>query len=184
MTVFKIIASKGGKVVFDERVEAHTPREARRKMKERLGLESLSGMVYAITEIPIELIRQIVAEQMANAVVERGGKRQVDIEALVRCAVKSTSNVGVEEQRAVPAASVSAASRRRDPLSANPAPPAARARASTRGNPEPPQAFTGPDWRAIKRMYVRTRSLKQTAAQFDVPVNTLKARVRREGWGK
>jgi uncharacterized protein YjcR len=33
-------------------------------------------------------------------------------------------------------------------------------------------------------MYVRTRSLKQTAAQFDVPVNTLKARVRREGWGK
>ena len=184
MTVFKIIASKGGRVVFDERVEANTPREARRKMKERLGLESLSGMVYAITEIPIELIRQIVAEQMANAVVERGGKRQVDIEALVRRAVKSTSNVGVEEQRAVPATTVSAASRRRDPLSGNPAPQAASARASQRGNPEPPQSIVGPDWRAIKRMYVRTRSLKQTAAQFDVPVNTLKARVRREGWGK
>lgn len=180
MTVFKIIASKGGKVVFDDRVEANTPREARRKMKERLGLESLSGVVYAITEIPIALIRQIVAEQMANSVVERGGKRQVDIEALVRRAVESTSTVGAAEQRQAPHAP---ASNRRDPLS-DPAPQATRGRASTRGNPEPPRAFTGPDWKSIKRVYLRTRSLKQTAGQFDVPVNTLKARARREGWGK
>lgn len=182
MTVFKIIASKGGKVVFDDRVEANTPREARRKMKERLGLDSLSGVVYAITEIPIALIRQIVAEQMAKAVVERGGKRQVDIEALVRRAVESTSTVGAVEQKAQVAAP---SANRRDPLSAvNPAPQAARDRASMRGNPEPSRAVTGPDWRAIKRVYLRTRSLKQTAGQFDVPVNTLKARVRREGWGK
>ncbi len=180
MTVFKIIASKGGKVVFDDRVEANTPREARRKMKERLGLESLSGVVYAITEIPIALIRQIVAEQMAKAVVERGGKRQVDIEALVRRAVESTSTVGAIEQRQAPNTPMS---NRRDPLS-DTAPQATRARASMRGNPEPSRALTGPDWRAIKRVYLRTRSLKQTAGQFDVPVNTLKARVRREGWGK
>jgi hypothetical protein len=182
MTVFKIIASKGGKVVFDDRVEANTPREARRKMKERLGLDSLSGVVYAITEIPIALIRQIVAEQMAKSVIERGGKRQVDIEALVRRAVESTSTVGAVEQRQMPNAPMA---NRRDPLSdGNPAPQAARGRASTRGNPEPSRAVTGPDWRAIKRVYLRTRSLKQTAGQFDVPVNTLKARVRREGWGK
>lgn len=180
MTVFKIIASKGGKVVFDDRVEANTPREARRKMKERLGLESLSGVVYAITEIPIALIRQIVAEQMAKSVIERGGKRQVDIEALVRRAVESTSTVGAVEQKAQVAAP---SANRRDPLS-DTAPQAARGRASMRGNPKPSRAVAGPDWRAIKRVYLRTRSLKQTAGQFDVPVNTLKARVRREGWGK
>jgi hypothetical protein len=182
MNVFKIIASKGGRVVFDERVEANTPREARRKMKERLGIESLSGMVYAITEIPIALIRQIVAEQMTQAVMESGGKKRVDIEALVRRAVEATSTVGAVEQSAQHAAP---SANRRDPLSAvNPAPQEARDRASTRGNPEPTRAFTGPDWRAIKRVYLRTRSIKQTAGQFDVPINTLKSRARREGWGK
>ena len=184
MNVFKIIASKGGKVVFDERVDANTPREARRKMKERLGIESLSGMVYAITEIPIALIRQIVAEQMAKSVIERGGKKRVDIEALVRRAVEATSTVGAVEQSAANARQPASA-RRRDPLSGgNPAPQAARDRASTRGNPEPTRAFTGPDWRATKRVYLRTRSIKQTAGQFDVPINTLKSRARREGWGK
>jgi uncharacterized protein YjcR len=36
----------------------------------------------------------------------------------------------------------------------------------------------------VKRLYLRCRSLKQTAAQFELSVNTVKARVRREGWGQ
>ena len=31
-------------------------------MKKLLGLESLSGIVYSITEIPVDLIREIVVE--------------------------------------------------------------------------------------------------------------------------
>ena len=38
------------------------------------------------------------------------------------------------------------------------------------------------DWRAVKKFYKQTRSPKQTAARFDVSINTVKARVRREGW--
>ena len=63
---FKIVASQGGRLVFDQRVEAETPREAREAMKRALGLESLAGLVYAITEIPAALIEEIVAAKMAR----------------------------------------------------------------------------------------------------------------------
>jgi uncharacterized protein YjcR len=38
------------------------------------------------------------------------------------------------------------------------------------------------DWKAVKRLYRRTGSIKQTAAQFKLSVNSVKARIRREGW--
>jgi uncharacterized protein YjcR len=40
------------------------------------------------------------------------------------------------------------------------------------------------DWKAVKRLYMRTRSIKQTAAHFELSPNTVKARIRREGWGQ
>jgi uncharacterized protein YjcR len=39
------------------------------------------------------------------------------------------------------------------------------------------------DWKAVRKYYLRCRSLKQTAAHFELSPNTVKARVRREGWG-
>jgi hypothetical protein len=38
------------------------------------------------------------------------------------------------------------------------------------------------DWKAVKRLYRRTGSIKQTAAQFELSINSVKARIRREGW--
>jgi hypothetical protein len=39
------------------------------------------------------------------------------------------------------------------------------------------------DWKAAKKFYLRCRSIKQTAAHFELSPNTVKGRVRREGWG-
>jgi ribosomal protein L35 len=39
------------------------------------------------------------------------------------------------------------------------------------------------DWKAVRKFYLRCRSIKQTAAHFELSPNTVKARVRREGWG-
>ena len=63
---FKLIASRGSEIIFDDRIEAENPREARTKLKEKLGVGSLSGIVYAITEIPVELIREIVDARVAE----------------------------------------------------------------------------------------------------------------------
>jgi hypothetical protein len=45
---------------FDGRIEAESPRAARRRMKELLGIHSPSGIVYTITELPDDLIRETV----------------------------------------------------------------------------------------------------------------------------
>ena len=45
MKLFKLIASKAGRVVFDDRLEAASPREAREQMRTLLGLQSLTGVV-------------------------------------------------------------------------------------------------------------------------------------------
>jgi len=67
MKLFKIIASRGGNVLFDDRLEAPTPREARNQMRALLGMKSLTGVVYSITEIPVELIGEIAAARVAEA---------------------------------------------------------------------------------------------------------------------
>ena len=63
---YKLIASRGTEVIFDDRIDALTPRAARHELKNRLGLASLSGIVYSITEIPVELIREIVDARIAE----------------------------------------------------------------------------------------------------------------------
>ena len=196
MKLFKIVASRSSEIVFDERVEAETPREAREKMKQALGLESLTGVVYVVTEIPLELIREIVTNQIAEIATTRGGRRSLDIPKLVGSAVKAMTGTALEgiEQRMSrlekdkPAERFNPLSTSRyrtfnDPES-NTATPAAKRRAETRPIPAPIRAILGVDWKAIKRRYRKDRSVKQTAAEFNVPVNTLKARIRREGWAK
>ncbi|MEI6071108.1 MAG: hypothetical protein WCS31_04910 [Verrucomicrobiae bacterium] len=196
MKLFKLVASRSSEIVFDERLEAETPREAREKMKQSLGLESLTGVVYAITEIPLELIREIVTAQMAAITTTRRGMPSVNIPKLVGEAVNAvtgTALVGIQQR-------MSRLETRKETKRFNPmadaqlpesiaddgsiAIPNVRRRAEIRGIPAPIRAILGPDWKAIKRRYVRDRSVKQTAAQFNVPVNTLKARIRREEWGK
>jgi len=196
MKLFKIVASRSSEIVFDERVEAETPREAREKMKQALGLESLTGVVYVVTEIPLELIREIVTSQIAEITTMRAGRKSVDIPKLVGSAVKAMTGSALEgiEQRMARLEKEKPVERF-NPLSTtryrtfndpegNTATPATQRRAEPRPIPAPLRAILGPDWKAIRRRYRKDRSVKQTAAEFNVPVNTLKARILREGWAK
>jgi hypothetical protein len=196
MKLFKIVASRSSEIVFDERVEAETPREAREKMKQALGLESLTGVVYVVTEIPLELIREIVTTQIAEISTTRAGRKSLDIPKLVGSAVKAMTGTALEgiEQR-MSRLEKEKPAERFNPLSTsryrtfndpegNTATQAVKRRAETRPIPAPIRAILGVDWKAIKRRYRKDRSVKQTAAEFNVPVNTLKARIRREGWAK
>ena len=194
MKLFKLIASKAGKVVFDDRIEAENPRTAREQMKSLLGLQSLTGVVYSITEIPIELIREIVARKVLEVVgSRRSGGSALDVSKLVGDA----ANVAVAdrlrpiEQRLAALESSRAAtganstpSRRFDAFSReNTRSRAGDTTAHNARSVEPePTPETGTDWRSVKKFYKQTRSPKQTAARFDLSINTVKARVRREGW--
>lgn len=192
--IFKVVASKAGNIVFDERVEAESPREARRAMKKALGLQSLAGVVYAITEIPMALIEEIVAEKIAGMMMRRG---RIDPGKLMREAAEAALKnelapiknrlIALEGRRGNEGAGMSGnvdeAKKRFDPVAATHPPPIER-QELPRAFPAELRAILGPDWKVIRRHYAKTHSVKQTAAQFDVPINTLKSRIRREKWGR
>jgi hypothetical protein len=197
MKLFKLIASKAGKVVFDDRIEAENPRTAREQMKSLLGLQSLTGVVYSITEIPVELIHEIVTAKVLEIVgSRRGGGSTIDVSRIVNDA----ANVAVSDKFRPIEQRLAALEGRQTAASANGAHSTssrrfdAFQRDSTRtreahasvtnvrsAEPDAPlPAIT--DWRAVKRFFKHCRSPKQTAAHFDLSINTVKARVRREGW--
>jgi hypothetical protein len=187
MKLFKLIASRAGQVLFDDRVEADSPREAREQMKTLMGLQSLTGVVYAITEIPVELIQSIVDAKLAEALQRlRGGQPPASIDSLIRPIASEAVREQLASMRHAQATELAAAvpqdpPQRFDPFTsgqAEQAQPVARPRHSRRCTADGRIV----DWRAVKRVYRRTGSLKQTAAQFELSVNSVKARIRREGW--
>ena len=189
MKLFKLIASRAGQVLFDDRVEADSPREAREQMKALMGLNSLTGVVYAITEIPIDLIQSIVDARLVEALQRlNGGQAPATVEQMLR----PIASEAVREQLAT----------LRTVQTAEAAPPTTPQRfdaftpavdqiigTPTSTPPKPRRKLTSVttngtvvDWKAVKRLYRRTGSIKQAAAQFKLSVNSVKARIRREGW--
>jgi hypothetical protein len=162
---YKLIASRGTEIVFDDRLQADTPRDARKELKRLLGLQSLSGIVYSITEIPVDLIREIVDARLAELA---GGAPLLtpvpaDVDALVMERLQPIlRRLATLEQ--APAAEEPAPCTRFDPLAALPEPA-----------PEP-------DWNLVKRHYRRYGNPEATAAKYGIALRDLKARATREAW--
>ena len=160
---YKLIASRGNDIVFDDRVHADTPRHARREMKKLLGLDSLSGIVYSITEIPVDLIRDIVDARIAE--LAGGAPLQspvpADVEALVMERLQPILRrlAALEQLPDAPPRST-----RFDPLAILPDTP-----------PEP-------DWNLVKRHFRRYGDPRKTAAKYGLNLRALNARARSEGW--
>lgn len=192
--LFKVIASKAGRVLFDDRVEAANPKDAREQMKTLLGFQSLTGVVYAITEIPVDLIQSIVDARITEALQRlHSGSPPQGVEDLIR-------PIAGEEVRSQLAslreqlATVSAP--RPEPVvptrfdafaTASPTAVADVILPPMPPKPKRPRVSSteanGTDWTKVKRHYLKARSIKQTAAHFELSPNTVKARIRREGWG-
>ena len=204
MKLFKIVASQGGRVLFDDRLEAPTPREARNQMRALLGMRSLTGVVYSLTEIPVELIGQIAESKVADALRRFGeGTPPPSLEETIRVAAAEEVRRQLAELRAEALAAVPPSNgsddhpARFDPFAGEVSPPAAagvvaRVQASAeqrrhrqpRGRPAMTTDGRAIDWKSVKKLYLRNRSHKQTAAAFDLSVNTVKARARKEGWAQ
>ena len=161
---YKLIASRGNEIVFDDRIQADTPRNARNELKNLLGLQSLSGIVYSITEIPVDLIREIVDARIAE--LAGGAPLQTpvpaDIELLVMERLKPILRRLAALEQAPAEEPIPCT--RFDPLAALPEPTAE------------------PDWSLVKRHFRRYGNPEATAAKYGIGIRELKARARREGW--
>ena len=160
---YKLIASRGTEIVFDDRLQADSPRDARREMKKLLGIESLSGIVYSITEIPVDLIREIVDARIAE--LAGGAPIQTpvpaDVKALVMDRLKPILRrlAALEQTPDEPERPT-----RFDPLAILPDTP-----------PEP-------NWNLVKRHFRRYGDPRKTAEKYGLNLRALNVRARREGW--
>ena len=157
--------------VFEGRYQGRTRGEALKFLKQSIGRKTLNGLVFTITEIPVPLIREIVAEILA------GGDGSN---------VTPAANV-VPITRPEPEASpgrydafADAAEPEPTPAKAKPTKAKASKPAKKVGNP----GHGDEQWSQVRAHWEECRSVKQTADHFGLSPNTLKTRIRREGWNK
>ena len=163
---YKMLASRGGRIVFDDRVTADSPRQARDQMKKLLGLQSLSGVVYSITEIPVDLIREIVDGRLSELASGESLQAPVpaDIEGLITQRLRPLLDRLTALERNGTTATQQ--SRRFDPLAVL---------TEQESAPEP-------DWNLVKRHFRRYGDPAKTAEKYGLKLRDLNARARREGW--
>ena len=151
--------------VFEGRFQGRTRGEALKFLKQSIGRKTLNGLVFTITEIPVPLIREIVAEILAGG---DGSK------------VTPAANI-VPLTRPEPEASPGRYDAFADAAEPTPAEEATPPKPAKKvGNP----GHGDDHWSQVKAHWEESRSVKQTAEHFGLSPNTLKTRIRREGWNK
>jgi hypothetical protein len=156
--------------VFEGRYQGRTRGEALKFLKQSLGRKTLSGLVFTITEIPVPLIREIVAEILA------GGDGNVTPAANVVPLTRPEPEASPGRYDAFSDAAEP------EPTPAEATPPKAKASKPAKkvGNP----GHGDEQWSQVKAYWLECRSVKQTAEHFGLSPNSIKTRSRREGWGK
>jgi hypothetical protein len=157
--------------VFEGRYQGRTRGEALKFLKQSIGRKTLNGLVFTITEIPVPLIREIVAEILAG-----GDGSNV-------AAAANVVPITRPEPQASPGrydAFADVAEPEPTPAETKPTKAKASKPAKKVGNP----GHGDDHWSQVRAHWEECRSVKQTADHFGLSPNTLKTRIRREGWNK
>ena len=156
--------------VFEGRYQGRTRGEALKFLKQSIGRKTLNGLVFTITEIPVPLIREIVAEILA------GGDGNVTPAANVVPLTRPEPEASPGRYDAFADAAEP------EPTPAEATPPKAKASKPAKkvGNP----GHGDDHWSQVRDYWLECRSVKQTAEHYGLSPNSIKTRSRREGWGK
>jgi hypothetical protein len=153
--------------LFEGRYQGRTRGGALKFLKETLGRKSLNGLVFTITEIPVPLIREIVAEILAGNLP-------------ATTPTPAPAPAPQVEHPATPADAAEAKvtpSKAGQPTKAKPTP---IARDGRPGNP----GFGEDLWAEARAHWEKCRCIRKTAEHFGLSQNSVKTRARREGWRK
>jgi hypothetical protein len=156
--------------VFEGRYQGRTRGEALKFLKQSLGRKTLNGLVFTITEIPVPLIREIVAEILA------GGDGLGTPAANVVPITRPEPDTGPGRYDAF----ADAAEPDAPPAEATPSKAKASKPAKKVGNPGHGDDY----WKKIRAFWEKCRSINKTAEKFGLSPNSVKTRSRREGWNK
>jgi len=152
--------------VFEGRYQGRTRGEALKFLKQSIGRKTLNGLVFTITEIPVPLIREIVAEILAEGSTLHGASNP-----------EVVLSAGPEPEASPGRFDAFADTAEPEPAPAPTAPPKA---AKKVGNP----GHGDEHWSNVRAHWESCRSVKETAEHFGLSPNSVKTRIRREGWNR
>ena len=171
--LYYVVCEEKDTTLFEGRYQGRTRGGALKFLKQAIGRKTLNGLVFTITEIPVPLIREIVAEMLAGSNVE------VTPAANVVPMTRPEPEPKVERFDAF----ANAAEPEVTPTNASPikkAKPQPEATAAKVGNPG-----HGDDlWSQARTYWEECRNINKTAVKFGLSPNSVKTRARREGWNK
>ncbi len=153
--LYWIVCEEGSSTLFEGRHQARTRGAAMKFLKDRIGRPNLSGVVFTITEIPVPLIREIVAEVIGGLAAE----------------IESAAPAPEPDPAPAP---------ERKPKPEPPAKPKPAKSQGRVGNPGHGDEF----WSEVRTHWEACGNLRETARQFGLSPNSVKTRARREGWKK
>ena len=167
--LYYIVCEDNETTLFEGRYQGRTRGAALKFLKQSLGRKSLNGLVFTITEIPVPLIREIVAEILA------GGDGTSAANVVPIKAPAPETEPGRYDAFAETAEPDS-------PPAEDPAPtakkPAKRKPAAKVGNPG-----HGDDlWKKVRAHWEKCGNLSEAARKFNLSPNSVKTRARRENW--
>jgi hypothetical protein len=160
--LYYIVCEEKGSTLFEGRFQGRTRGAAMKFLKDQIGRPSLNGTVFTVTEIPVQLIREIV-------------------EAIIKGGTIPGTDAG---NGSCPAAASESKPGRFDAFERHNQHPVEEHDLDDGPKPKEHLPAKGTDWDAVRKFYRSCKSPKAVAEQFALSINTVKTRMRREGWAK
>ena len=171
--LYYIVCEDKETTLFEGRYQGRTRGAALKFLKQSLGRKSLNGLVFTITEIPVPLIREIVAEILSGS----DGTSAVNVVPLKQPEPKP--DVGRYDAFAE-------AGEADSPPVDTPA-PKKPARKRTAKATKPVKKVGNPGhgdelWSKVRAYWEECRNFRVAAEKFGLSANSVKTRARRENW--
>ena len=168
--LYWIVCEESDATLFEGRHQGRTRGSALKFLKDQIGRKSLSGVVFTITEIPVPLIREIVAEILAAGSLPAAASNVVPLTS-----PEPDPDVEPHDPPADAAPATVTPSKGSRPAKVKTTPASRKV-----GNPG-----HGDDLGTQARVFwEECRCIRKTAEKFGLSPNSVNTRARREGWRK
>ena len=175
--LYYIVCEERNVTLFEGRFQGRTRGAALKFLKETIGRSSLGGLVFTITEIPVQLIREIVAECL-GVTPPRPEFRAAPVPAQAPPPVPVPPSARFDAFAAAAESSPSVDPAPEPQRESRPDPDEDGSPRRRPGNPGRGEDF----WAEVRAFWNGCRSVGETAVRFGLSPNSIKTRARREGW--
>lgn len=177
--LYWIVCDNMDATLFEGRFQGRTRGAAIKFLKTSLGRSSLKGLVFTISEIPVHLIREIVAEMLGISLDSIGAGVLPSASVQPINAPAELTNTNGDDQLIAGSGKPAVPNGPTTVMGSEGFKPG-RTNMRKVGNPGHGEDF----WAEVHAFWTICRSIKETSIKFGLSQNSVKTRARRDGWRK